>query len=79
MPHAVRGSLNADALVRGVFLLRGCRGDGFMAYGMFDSISPHSDTAADGWIALGSFWSVLSVGAVIGGIWVLRHWPGRSI
>jgi hypothetical protein len=46
----------------------------YVAYGMFDSISPHGDTSGEAWIALGAFCSLLAVGAVVGGFWVLRHW-----
>jgi hypothetical protein len=72
---SIRGNFSEMRWVAAAFFFAVAGATAYMAYGMFDSISPHSDTSADTWIALGSFCSVLAVGAVIGGFWVLRRWP----
>jgi uncharacterized membrane protein YoaK (UPF0700 family) len=71
----VKGSFSVMRWVAAAFFFAVAGGTAYMAYGMFNSISPHSDTSADAWITLGSFYSALAVGAVIGGFWVLRRWP----
>jgi hypothetical protein len=52
---------------------------GYVAYLSFAGISsPDNDTPAGTLTAVGSFWSVLCVGAAVAALWVLRHWPRRS-
>jgi hypothetical protein len=46
-----------------------------MAWLMFHAIS-HSDTSAGYWITMGILLFVLTVGALICGVWVWRHWRG---
>jgi hypothetical protein len=47
----------------------------YMAWLMFHAIS-HSDTSAGYWITMGILLFVLTVGALICGVWVWRHWRG---
>ena len=51
----------------------------YVAYMAFSGISsPDNDTPAGTLTAVGSLYSAVCVGAVIGALWVLRRWSRRS-
>jgi hypothetical protein len=69
---SVRGTLSVMRLLAAAILFAVAGATAYMAWLMFTGISSDSETSADAWIALGSFWSALSLGALIGAIWVVR-------